>query len=43
MVPLPRPGRISIRKLVRFGYIAPDARETSEEAVRRAKAALSQL
>ena len=30
-------------KLVRFGYIAPDARETSEAAVRKAKAALSQL
>jgi copper homeostasis protein len=30
-------------KLVRFGYIAPDARETSESAVRRAKAALTQL
>ena len=29
-------------QLVRFGYIASDARETSEEAVRRAKAALSQ-
>jgi copper homeostasis protein len=30
-------------QLVRFGYIAPDARETSEEAVRRVKTALSQL
>jgi copper homeostasis protein len=31
------------QKLVRFGYIAPDARETSEAAVRRAKAALATL
>jgi copper homeostasis protein len=30
-------------KLVRFGYIAPDARETSEAAIRRAKAALASL
>jgi copper homeostasis protein len=30
-------------KLVRFGYIAPDARETSEAAVRQAKAALAAL
>ena len=30
-------------KLVRFGYIAPDARETSEVAVRQAKAALAAL
>lgn len=30
-------------KLVRFGYIAPDARETSETAVRQAKEALASL
>jgi copper homeostasis protein len=30
-------------KLVRFGYIAADARDTSEELVRRAKAALAQI
>ncbi len=30
-------------KLVRFGYIAPDARETSEAAIRRAKAVLASL
>lgn len=30
-------------KLVRFGYIAPEARETSEAAVRKAKTALSQI
>lgn len=30
-------------KLVRFGYIAPDARETSETAVRQAKEALAAL
>jgi copper homeostasis protein len=30
-------------KLVRFGYIAPDARETSEAAVRQAKEALASL
>ena len=30
-------------KLVRFGYIGPDARETSEAAVRQVKAALSAL
>ncbi len=30
-------------QLVRFGYIAPDARETSAEAVRRVKTVLSQL
>lgn len=30
-------------KLVRFGYIAADARDTSEELVRRAKIALSQI
>jgi len=30
-------------KLVRFGYIAPEARETSESAVRKAKTALSQI
>jgi len=28
---------------VRFGYIAPDARETSETSVRQAKAALAML
>ncbi len=30
-------------KLVRFGYIAADARDTSEELVRRAKSALAQI
>ena len=38
----PWPGAID-PKLVRFGYIAPDARETSEESVRQVKTALSQL
>lgn len=38
----PWPGAID-PKLVRFGYIAPDARETSQEAVRQVKAALSQV
>jgi copper homeostasis protein len=38
----PWPGAID-PKLVRFGYIAPDARETSEAAVRQVKAALSAL
>src|SRR5262249_6798829 len=38
----PWPGAID-PKLVRFGYIAPDARETSQEAVRQVRTALSAL
>ena len=38
----PWPGEID-PKLVRFGYIAPDARETSETTVRQVKAALADL
>ena len=38
----PWPGAID-PKLVQFGYIAPSARETSEDEVRRVKAALSRL
>jgi len=38
----PWPGAID-PKLVRFGYIAPDARETSEESVRQVRAAISTL
>jgi hypothetical protein len=36
------PGTID-EKLIRFGYIAPDARETSQAQVRRAKEALAGL